>query len=193
MPGLRSLCRLRRFQDFHLRTLGFVVPTQSIDPRTCLRHDSHEHCCVPSTCVGLALSLDTSPCCDAMMLFCASDECQRFSPDCVHQEIVQLFRTELHLWSELCKRFLRQSSECTFHRWFEIRHGCHRLQDAGPFALRCRVLRRLERLFITRGSTCPVDVIDSCSLGFRCQSLSFSELLAHFCQCLGQLLHRCHI
>ena len=33
--------------------------------------------------------------------------------------------------------------------------------------------------------------LNSCSLGFRCQSLSFSELLAHFRQCLGQL--RCHI
>ena len=27
---------------------------------------------------------------------------QRFLPDRVHQEIVQLFRTELHLKSELC-------------------------------------------------------------------------------------------
>ena len=72
-----------------LRSLGFVVPNQSIGPKTPVcrtsristrLHDSHEHCCVPSSCVGLALSLDTFPCRDAVMFFCASDESQRLSP-----------------------------------------------------------------------------------------------------------------
>ena len=35
-------------------------------------------------------------------------------------------------------------------------------------------------------------VLTSCSLGFHCQPLSLCELLAHFRQCLGQLLRRCH-
>ena len=34
MPGLRSSCRLKRFQDFHLRTLGFPL-SQPIQERVC--------------------------------------------------------------------------------------------------------------------------------------------------------------
>ena len=63
------------------------------------------------------------------MFLCASDESQRFSSDCVHQKIVQLLRTELPLRSELSERFLCLPCERTFHRGFEIRHGCHRLED----------------------------------------------------------------
>ena len=43
-------------------------------------------------------------------------ESARFSSDCVHQKIVQMFRIELRLRSELCERFLRQPCERTFHR-----------------------------------------------------------------------------
>ena len=78
-------------------------------------------------------------------VFCASDESQRFSPDCGHQEMVQLFRTELYLRSELCKRFHCQSRECTFHRWFEIRHGCHGLEDEKAIrSTQCRHLRKMD-------------------------------------------------
>ena len=40
MPGLRSSCRLKRFRDSHLRTLGFVVPTQSIGPKSSLHFEN---------------------------------------------------------------------------------------------------------------------------------------------------------
>ena len=111
------------------------------------------------------------------MLFCASDESQRFSPDCFHQETAQLFRTELHPRSELCDRFLCRSSECAFHRWFEIRHGCHRLEDEEPFAplgvasWEGWTLVHHARIHLPCACHCR---LNSCSLGFP---LPVSELL----------------
>ena len=58
-------------------------------------HDSHEHCCVSSSCVRLILRLDSFPSRDAVMFLSASDQSQRFSTNCVHKEIVQLFRTKI--------------------------------------------------------------------------------------------------
>ena len=159
-------------------------------------HDSHEDCCVSSSCVGLVLRLDSSPSRDAVMFLSASDQSQCFLPDCVHQEIVQLFRTEHHLKSELCNRFLCRPSECALHHRFQIRHGRHRLNDERPIAPLCVATREgwtlahHARIHLPCGCHCRSN---SCSLGFCCQSLSFSELLAHFRLCLGQLLHRCHV
>ena len=85
--------------------------------------------------------------------------------------------------------FLSRPSECALHHGFQIRHGCHRLRDEQTIhSSPCRDPRKLDTLF--RGLPCYQG---SCSLGFCCQSLSFSELLAHFRQFLGQLLHRRHV
>ena len=105
------------------------------------------------------------------MFLCASDESQRFSSDCVHQKMVQLFRTELHLRSEL------QAVSLLKNRGFEMGHGItSKMHDHSEIHLSARCRRR-----------------DCSSLGFRRQSLSLFELLVHFCQCLGQLLHHCHV
>ena len=40
MPGLQFSCHLRRFRDSHLPALGFVAPTQSIDPKSSLRFEN---------------------------------------------------------------------------------------------------------------------------------------------------------
>ena len=144
-------------------------------------HDSHEHCCVPSSCIRLVLGIDTSPCCDAVMFHCASDESFRFSSDCVHQEIAQLFRTELHLRSEFCKRFIRQPCERTSGSKLAMAATDSKMNDHSLHSVSRP--EKVGHMFITRGSTRR----DCSSLGFRRQSLT------HFCQCLGQLLHPCHV
>ena len=130
--------------------------------------------------------------CFQAAILCASDKSQRFPTDRAHQEIVQLFHTEPHLRSELCKRFIRQPCERTFQRGIQIGHGCHRLEDERPFSP-LRVATGESWTLVHHARVHLPCYRGSCSLGFCCQSLSFSEMLTHFRQCLGQLLHRCHV
>ena len=127
MPGLQPSRHLRRFRYFHLHALGFVVPTQSTDPKKFAAfsrvptrlHDSHDNCRVSSSCVRLVLRLDSFPNHDAVMFLSASDQNQCFSPSCVHKETEQLFRTQFHL-REICNQFLSRPSECALHHRFQI-------------------------------------------------------------------------
>ena len=63
MPGLRSSYNL----DSSFPVCQLVQERVCRTPRIPTKlHDSHEHCCVPSSCVGLVLGLDTFPCRDAV-------------------------------------------------------------------------------------------------------------------------------
>ena len=97
--------------------------------------ESQPGCMIPMIPIG--------PSRGAVMFLSASDQSKRVSTNCVHKEIVQLFRTKFHLKSELCNRFLSRPSECALH-------------SASP-------PEKVGHLFIPRGSTCPVDAIDACT------------------------------
>ena len=162
MPGLQSSCHLRRFRDFHLRTLGFVVPTHSIGPKKFAAFRESQPGCM--TLMSIAV-------CRPAASSWYSDLIQRFSTNCVHKEIVQLFRTKFHLRNELCNRFLSRPSECTLHHQFQIGHGRHRLKDERPFTP-LRVATRESRTLHHARIHLPYGChrrLNTCSLG--CASL----------------------
>ena len=118
------------------------------------------------------------------MLLRVSHKGQRLASDRVHQKRIQLFCTVLHFRREICKRFLCQTLEGTFHRWFEVGHTCHTLEDEGPLTL-FSVAPREDRTLVHHTRI-------NAPLGFHCQPLRLCELLTHFRQFLGQLFRRCH-
>ena len=131
-------------------------------------HDSHELCVVQLRQAGTPSPFVSKPR-SRYVSHRFGVESAFFFPVCVHQDIVRLFRTKFHLKSELCNRFLSRPSECALHHQFQIRHGCHRLEDAGPFAP-LRVATRDSRTLVHRARIhLPCGChrrLNTCSLGF---------------------------